>query len=209
VERRRGKLEPWEVALIKAMIARAESNDQDILSYFTRPSRSVNHREIGEIRSKEYHENVEPAADEALAAFIENWPDLDPATGLSIRGDELLIKAREAMIAAVHVFNSAGLSFSIRAVYCFPIIAWTYLLHAWFKRAGFDYMYRDKAGLAQKTVHGGDRYWELSKCLRHQHCPLDAVMIKNLDFLIELRNEIEHRSTNRIDNAVSAKLQAT
>jgi hypothetical protein len=34
-------------------------------------------------------------------------------------------------------------------------------------------------------------------------------MIKNLDFLIELRNEIEHRSTNRIDNAVSAKLQAT
>ncbi len=29
-----------------------------------------------------------------------------------------------------------------------------------------------------------------------------------LDFLIELRHEIEHRSTSRIDDAVSAKLQA-
>ena len=32
-------------------------------------------------------------------------------TGLSLRGDELLIKAREAMIAAVHTFNGAGLHF--------------------------------------------------------------------------------------------------
>jgi hypothetical protein len=32
--------------------------------------------------------------------------------------------------------------------------------------------------------------------------------VRNLDFLIELRHEIEHRSTNRIDDAVSAKLQA-
>jgi hypothetical protein len=30
----------------------------------------------------------------------------------------------------------------------------------------------------------------------------------NLAFLLELRHEIEHRSTNRIDDAVSAKLQA-
>ena len=33
-------------------------------------------------------------------------------------------------------------------------------------------------------------------------------MKKNLEFLIDLRHEIEHRSTNRIDDAVSAKLQA-
>ena len=39
-------------------------------------------------------------------------------------------------------------------------------------------------------------------------CPLSNGAIKNLDFLIELRDEIEHRSTNRIDDAISAKLQA-
>ena len=32
--------------------------------------------------------------------------------------------------------------------------------------------------------------------------------VTNLDFLLGLRHEIEHRSTNRIDDAVSAKLQA-
>ena len=32
--------------------------------------------------------------------------------------------------------------------------------------------------------------------------------MKNLDFLLQLRHEIEHRCTNRIDDAVSAKLQA-
>ena len=30
----------------------------------------------------------------------------------------------------------------------------------------------------------------------------------NLNFLLELRHEIEHRSTNRIDDTISAKLQA-
>jgi hypothetical protein len=48
---------------------------------------------------------------EELDAFLATWPDLDPQTGLSVRGDELLIKAREAMIAAVHTFNGAGLTF--------------------------------------------------------------------------------------------------
>ena|ERR1700730_13152668 len=39
------------------------------------------------------------------------WPEIDPQTGLNLRGDELLSKAREAMIAAAHVFNSVGLTF--------------------------------------------------------------------------------------------------
>ena len=48
VKHKRGnKLEKWEIALIKAMLSRAGSNDQDILAYFTRPTRSINHRAIG------------------------------------------------------------------------------------------------------------------------------------------------------------------
>lgn len=49
--------------------------------------------------------------------------------------------------------------------------------------------------------------WKLAKCLRHNRCPLSAGTIKNLEFLLEIRHEIEHRSTGRIDDAVSAKLQ--
>lgn len=44
--------------------------------------------------------------------------------------------------------------------------------------------------------------------MKHNRCPVDNGTKDNLAFLLELRHEIEHRSTNRIDDAVSAKLQA-
>jgi hypothetical protein len=207
--RRKGNtVEKWEVALIKAMLAQRGSNDQDILAYFTRPMRSVNHRAVGEIRTEKKHKNIKSATPEELDAFLATWPDVDPHTGLSVRGDELLLKAREAMIAAVHTFNGAGLTFRAELFIVTAIIAWTYLLHAWFKREGIDYRHRGAGGVIKKTKGGEDCYWELGKCLQHQRCPVSKGAIVNLAFLIELRHEIEHRSTNRIDDAVSAKLQA-
>jgi hypothetical protein len=206
--KRGNKLERWEVALIKAMLSRAGSNDQDILAYFTRPTRSINHRAIGEIRTEKKHKSIKAATDVDLDDFLVTWPDIDPQTGLSCRGDELLIKAREAMIAAVHIFNGAGLTFRAELFIVTSIIAWTYLLHAWFRREGIDYRYIKADGTVQKTKHGEDCYWELGKCLRHDRCPIAKGAITNLVFLLELRHEIEHRSTNRIDDAVSAKLQA-
>jgi hypothetical protein len=208
-KRRRGNtLQKWEVALIKAMLSKAGSNDQDILAYFTRPTRSINHRAISEIRTDKKHKTVKAASDSDLDDFLATWPDIDPQTGLSLRGDELLIKAREAMIAAVHIFNGAGLTFRAELFIVTCIIAWTYLLHAWFRREGIDYRYVKADGTVQKTKQGEDCYWELGKCLRHARCPVPKGAITNLDFLLELRHEIEHRSTNRIDDAVSAKLQA-
>ena len=140
VRRRGNTLERWEIALIKAMIADGRwPNDQDILAHFTRPTRSVNHRAIAEIRTGTKHTLVRPAAPEDLDAFLASWPDVDPETGLSLQGDELLVKAREAMIAAVHIFNGAGLTFRAELFIVTAVIAWTYLLHAWFKREGIDY----------------------------------------------------------------------
>ncbi len=208
-KRRRGNnLERWEIALVKAMLARGGYNDQDILAYFTRPTRSVNHRAISEIRTEAKHKLLKAASQEQLDDFRATWPDIDPQTGLSIRGDELLIKAREAMIAAVHIFNSAGLTFRAELFIVTSIIGWTYLLHAWFRREGIDYRYLQADGIAKKTKQGEDCYWELGKCIRHARCPIPKGAVTNLEFLIELRHEIEHRSTNRIDDAISAKLQA-
>jgi hypothetical protein len=208
-KRRRGnKLERWEVAIIKAMLIRGGYTDQDILAYFTRPTRSVNHRAIGEIRTETKHKALKPSTAEQLDEFLATWPDIDPQTGLSVRGDELLIKAREAMIAAVHVFNSAGLTFRAELFIVTSVIAWTYLLHAWFRREGIDYRYVKADGTVQRTKRGEDKFWELGKCLRHERCPIPPGSINNLGFLSELRHEIEHRSTSRIDDAVSATLQA-
>jgi hypothetical protein len=205
------RLDLWEVALVKALLARGGSPDQDILAYFTRPTRSINHRVIAEIRTNRKHLEVAAASVEELDAFLVCWPEVDPATGLSLRGDELLVKAREAMIAAVHSFNGAGLHFRAELFIVTAVIAWTYLLHAFFKREGIDYRFwkNGPAGReVEKTEHGADKYWELGKCLKSNECPLSKGEKDNLEFLLELRHEIEHRSTNRIDDAVSAKLQS-
>ncbi|KAF0675904.1 DUF3644 domain-containing protein [Profundibacterium mesophilum] len=203
-KRRRGNtLERWEVALVKAMIGCGEYSDQDILAYFTRPTRSLNGRTIHEIHIGKKHKATKAADPEELDAFLSAWPDVDHETGLSARGDELLIKAREAMIAAVHIFNSAGLMFRAELFITTAVIAWTYLLHAYYKREGIPYVYNDK-----KTAHGAERYWDLSKCLSTGKCPVSEGAKNNLKFLIELRNEIEHQSTSRIDDAIGAELQS-
>ena len=212
VRRRGKKLERWEIALIKTMVADGRwPNDQDILAYFTRPTRSINHRAISEIRKGAKHGAVKAASSDDLDSFIATWPDVDAETGLSLRGDELLIKAREAMVAAVHTFNSAGLTFRAELFIVTSIIAWTYLFHAWFKREGVDCRYtRTEKGqeVVVKTPNGADRYWDLAQCLKHVKCPVERGARDNLIYLLELRHEIEHRSTGRLDDAVSAKLQA-
>ena len=115
------------------------------------------------------------------------------------------------MIAAVHTFNGAGLYFRTELFIVTAIIAWTYLHHAHFRRLGIDYRYyKNVDGMEQISTleSGAERYWGLGNCLKHAKCPLTKGMIANLEFLLELRHEIEHRSTSRIDEAVSTQIQA-
>ena len=207
--RTRGQpLETWEVGIVKAMLDEGSRTHQDILAYFTRPTRSVNHRVISEIDGKKKFAGVAAASPEALTSYLVAWPDLDPETGLSARGDELLIKAREAMIAAVHTFNGAGLTFRAELFITTAVIAWTYLMHAFYRRENVDYRYRGDDGAVALTKEGAEKFWELGRCLREAKCPLSQGVKANLEFLLDLRHEIEHRSTSRIDDAVGAKLQA-
>ncbi len=70
--------------MIKAMLERGGYNDQDILAYFTRPTRSVNHRVIAEIRTETKHKAVKAASQDSLEEFLASWPTVDPQTGLSL-----------------------------------------------------------------------------------------------------------------------------
>lgn len=194
------------MAIVKAMLLK-NYVPQDVHAYFSRPTRSVNQARVSQIKDGKMHAAIKPASDVELDAFLNAWPDIDPATGLHLKGDEILVKAREAMIAAVHTFNSAGLFFRAELFIVTSVIAWTYLMHAYYKREGVDYRYK-KAGVVQKTKHGADKYWELGQCLSHGGCPIEKGVVDNLNFLTEIRHEIEHQSTDRIDDALSAKLQA-
>ncbi len=157
------------------------------------------------------HASVKISATDELDSFIASWPEVDNETGLSLRGDKLLIKAREAMIAAVHTFNSAGLTFRVELFIVTAVVAWTYLLHAWLKREGIDYRYSKRQNgekVVVRTPSGAEKFWDLGQSLKHTRCPIEQGAKDNLSSILELRHEIEHRATSRIDDAVSAKLQA-
>ncbi len=124
---------------------------------------------------------------------------------------ELIKKSREAMLSAVQIYNNPQVTFKAETFITLAIISWTYLLHAYFRSKGIDYRYfkqRGKKKVFDKTKHGAYRHWDLEHCLNHKENPLDSETTTNLRFLIGIRHEIEHQMTDKIDEDISAKLQA-
>lgn len=124
---------------------------------------------------------------------------------------ELLIKSREAMLSAVSIYNNPQITFKAENYITLAIISWTYLHHVYYANKGIDFRYYKMEGKRKKyykTKYGAYKKWDLSKCLQDDNCPLDFETKENLKFLIGIRHEIEHQMTNKIDNAISAKLQA-
>ena len=50
--------------------------------------------------------------------------------------DELVKKAREAILAAVQIYNSPQITFKAESFINLSIIGWTYLLHAYYRSIG-------------------------------------------------------------------------
>ncbi len=125
--------------------------------------------------------------------------------------NELLKKSREASLAGVQIFNNPAITFKSEIFVVLMVIAWTYLLHAYFRKQNVEYRYYRNAGERKrfdKTANGAFKYWELERCLNEKGSPVDSSASKNLRFLIGLRHEIEHQMTNRLDEHLSARFQA-
>lgn len=125
--------------------------------------------------------------------------------------NELLLKSRESMLSAVQVFNNPNIQFKSESFIVLSVIAWTYLLHAYYRNNGIEYRYFDQ-GEKRKSFHttkcGAYKYWELERCLNNDESPIDKITASNLRFLIGLRHEIEHQMTTKIDDLLSARFQA-
>ncbi len=125
--------------------------------------------------------------------------------------EELLKKSREAALAAVQIFNNPNVTFKSETYAVLMVIAWTYLLHAFYREKGVDYRYctqGPKRKHFDRTKNGAFKHWELERCLNEKRCPLEREVVQNLKFLIGLRHEIEHQMTTRIDDLLSARFQA-
>ncbi|MHB1526943.1 MAG: DUF3644 domain-containing protein [Candidatus Dormibacteria bacterium] len=121
------------------------------------------------------------------------------------------MQSRAAALAAVSVFNSPTIDFKSETFIILMNIAWTYLLHAHYRKNRVEYRYFEAKGRRRyykRSANGGFRYWSLTDCLKYGGCPLDGPARKNLAFLIGLRDEITHHMSPALDHYVSARYQA-
>ncbi len=124
---------------------------------------------------------------------------------------ELVMKSREAALTAIRVFNDPQVSFKSETFIVLMMIAWTYLLHVYFRGKKIEYRYYRqgaKRRVFDRTKHGAYKHWELERCLNDDRSPLDRDTANNLRFLIRLRHEIEHQMTKSLDAYLSGRYQA-
>ena len=123
----------------------------------------------------------------------------------------LVKKSREAAVCAIQVFNNPLVTFKSERFIVLMIIAWTYLMNAYYRSRGIDYCYftqGPKRKRYDKTKNGAKKDWELERCLNDKASPLDKATTANLRFLIGLRHEIEHQMAIGLDDHLSARYQA-
>ena len=112
---------------------------------------------------------------------------------------------------AVQTFNNPLTVFKAETFIMLMVVAWTYLLHAYYRREGVEYRYYKYGAKRRKfdrTRAGAFKHWELERCLNEGSCPLDGPTRQNLRFLIGLRHEIEHHQSAGADKRLSGRYLA-
>ena len=142
------------------------------------------------------------------AAEVDQLP-----RGLSQPVKDNLEKCRSAAIAAVDVYNRPGPRFRTAQYLVLIIIAWTALFHAIFYRRGRRPWFRQRTGAAGTGVRylrvdGEPKHWDLAECLKQYFSDKNPPERSNLEFLLGLRNKIEHRHLPQLDPALYGECQA-
>ena len=91
------------------------------------------------------------------------------------------------MLTAVQIFNDPNIHFKSESFIVLSNIAWTYLLHAYYRTKKIEYRYFKQHGQRKRfdrTKKGAYKYWELERCLDDRNCPIDKIAELNLKFLI-------------------------
>ena len=179
-----GSLTAYEKRIVKALLAKG-LNNQDVhaLINFSR-ERTVN---FGRISGVKRNSSQEVASAEEVEYYILHKNAYDHQTGLNRYDDERLIRAREAMILAVQIFNSAALRFKTEVFTVLASIAWTYLLHEFYNRKGVSVVNDDGNSLL------------LSQMVEKQDCPLSNGARDNIRAIRKLRDKVEHLLLGKAD----------
>jgi hypothetical protein len=173
-----------EKQVVKALLARKWRN-QDIQALINVGRKATVNG--GRITGVKKDQAIVPAHDDDVDFFLLRKKSYDGQTGLNQYDDERLVRAREAMILAVQVFNSAGLKFKTEVFTMLANVAWTYLLHEHY----------DKKGVA--IVGADGRSLLLSQMVERHDCPLTPGVRQNLRAMKILRDQVEHLVLGKAD----------
>lgn len=179
-----GGLTKEEKRVAKALLNSGRRN-QDIQDLINKGrAATINIARITEVKKDQ---DQKAASEDEIAFFEQKKRSYDPKTGLNLFDDERLIRAREAMILAVHIFNSSALNFKTEVFSVIANIAWTYLLHEYYERKGV------------KIIQADGRSLLLSKMIGREDCPLSKGVINNLKAIKIIRDEVEHNLLGKGD----------
>lgn len=173
-----------EKRIAKALIAKGWTNQDIQASLNSNRKATVN---FGRIAGVKKDNKQQVATDEEVEYFFLHKRAYDQQTGLNHYDDERLIRAREAMILAVQIFNSAALRFKAEVFTVLVNIAWTYLFHEHYGRKGVT------------VVAANGNSLLLSKMIERGDFPLSEGVRENLRAINKLRDKVEHLLLGKAD----------
>src|SRR4030095_15550496 len=128
------------------------------------------------------------------------------AKGLPKTVKDNLEKCCSSAVAGVDADNRPRPRFRTAQYVVLIIIAWTALFHALFYRKGKRPWYRKPGttgtGIRYVKIDGDPKHWDLSESVKQHFGDKHPPERKNLEFLIGLRNKIEHRHLPALDPAL-------
>mgnify|MGYP005988718035 CR=1 FL=1 len=188
-----GALSKDEKRIVKSLLLSGERN-QDIQALVNiGRNATINGARITEVKQDL---TAAPASLDEVEFFKLRKSSFDPQTKLNLYDDERLIRAREAMILAVQVFNNPSMRFKTEVFAVLANIAWTYLLHEYYSKNGVKIVRKDGNSLL------------LSEMIRRGDCPLSQGMKDNLTSIKKVRDAVEHLLFRRSDVKFLSVFQA-
>lgn len=183
-----------EKSVIKALLSEGWRN-QDIQALINtgRPA-SVNFGRISGIKA---NATIALATKQQVEAFRRKKLLFDHATGLCPIDDERLVRAREAMILAVELFNTPRIAFKAGVFSMLTNVAWTYLMHEYYESKGVPIINDEGFSLPLSQMVGRD------------DCPLSKACKQNVLALKEIRDVVEHRTIGPFDTKWLPLFQST
>lgn len=187
-------LNVFERRIVKRLCNDGWTN-QDIQALINKERKStVNFGRISPVKKDSAQDE---ASDDELSRFLEFKAAYDVRTGLNPFVDERLIKSREAMKLAVHVFNSPTLSFRAETFSLLAVAAWTYLV--------IEYSFRK--GMPTERKNGSAI--SLTNFMNSQGCPFSSGVKGNLRALVKLRDLTAHRILGPFEDSWVGLFQAS